>query len=776
MRELLILTVLVMLSSFVQAADITTGLVGYWKFDENSGTVASDSSGNNNYGEFRNNTAWAGGFIGSATSFDGDNDYVDVNESNFDFERTNAFSVSAWINPSEIKNAQIVSKLRNGVTYDGWEVQLTAANEIVFWVISDFGASNYIQQDCNVTVPTGEWSHVVFTYDGSSSINGFQCYFNGADANNHSPSGPSTVSGSILNDLNVQIGQRHTSTTESWNGLLDEIRVYRRELSAKDANELYNCQTNNYCPRPDIVSNLVGYWRFDEGTGTIVADSSGNDNNGTLINSPVWANGYTNSDLNFSKITDTHVDLGNPSDLNITGPLSISAWGYTNSAPNNALSQEIFTREGGVTDRGYRFHFEQGTPSDLRFSLGITPTTNTILSSSTQPDANKWYHFVATYDPSTAMKIYINGVQTGVDSTDIPSSISASSAGPDIGVRDGGGENWDGGLDEIRVYNRVLNTADINTLYYCQPPTVVARDWLIDGNTNCEFGLTTPSIDANLNGYWPFDEGNGTTTVDRSGNGNTGTLVGTPNWTTGKIVNALNFRGPDTNTDHVTLSNSSLLSPGTGNFTVAAWFKAEPGGAIPGLSSPPIYNDYGTSNTARVSINIENVTGKIVASWRDDSSNEIEFFGSPGSVEDSTWHHVAIVRDLQTRARLYFDGVDTNSQSNASMGAITTSTGSVPSIGDLNSGVAQDQFFKGQIDEVRVYSRALSATDVNNLYKETKSIVLGGNLNIQDGTLLIKPGYFLTIPTAKKALIWRRQNNTDQKLMVAKTGGFRIRK
>jgi len=58
-------------SANAQTADITTGLVGHWKFDEVSGTTATDSSGNNNAGTLTNGPTWTAGKIGGALSFDG---------------------------------------------------------------------------------------------------------------------------------------------------------------------------------------------------------------------------------------------------------------------------------------------------------------------------------------------------------------------------------------------------------------------------------------------------------------------------------------------------------------------------------------------------------------------------------------------------------------------------------------------------------------------------------------------------------------------------------
>ena len=72
---------------------LQNGLVGWWKFDEGSGTVAYDSSGNGNDGNLTNGPTWATGKIGGALSFDGVDDYVELDN----FELGGEMSFSVWV-------------------------------------------------------------------------------------------------------------------------------------------------------------------------------------------------------------------------------------------------------------------------------------------------------------------------------------------------------------------------------------------------------------------------------------------------------------------------------------------------------------------------------------------------------------------------------------------------------------------------------------------------------------------------------------------------------
>src|SRR3990167_283101 len=80
------------------AAAPTSGLVGYWNFDEGSGATVADSSGNGNTGTLTNGPTWTTGKIGQALSFDGSNDYVDAGTGS-SLNLASSLTVSAWIKP-----------------------------------------------------------------------------------------------------------------------------------------------------------------------------------------------------------------------------------------------------------------------------------------------------------------------------------------------------------------------------------------------------------------------------------------------------------------------------------------------------------------------------------------------------------------------------------------------------------------------------------------------------------------------------------------------------
>jgi hypothetical protein len=206
--------------------------------------------------------------------------------------------------------------------------------------------------------------------------------------------------------------------------------------------------------------------------------------------------------------------------------------------------------------------------------------------------------------------------------------------------------------------------------------------------------------------YWPFQEGSGTTVTDASGNGKTATAYATT-WTTGKSGYALNFNG---STSYV---NAGAIDVPGAALTISAWFKAD---SLPTTIQPRIISKatglaeadhyfmlstiYSGGNKLRFRLKTSGTTKTLIA--------------SSGSVGLGVWVHAVATYDGSTM-RLYKDGVLVGSMSVS--GSINTNSG-VPTW--IGSNPVDGNRFDGVIDEVRIYNRALSATEVTNLYQTSQ--------------------------------------------------------
>lgn len=206
-----------------------TGLVGYWHLDEGTSTVAYDASGMGNNGTLYSSPAWVSNSnckAGACLSFNGTSDYV----------RSSSFAgqpvgnaprtITAWIKPNAgYTGANVITfwGRDDGLPY-GYGVYLNSA----YHLIAEFDSSNGIVTG-NQVIASNAWSYITAVYNGSTNA----VYVNGVLDNSVSYSSANAKSGEI------DIGQWSTGCCR-FSGLIDEVRVYNRALSAQEILDQYN--------------------------------------------------------------------------------------------------------------------------------------------------------------------------------------------------------------------------------------------------------------------------------------------------------------------------------------------------------------------------------------------------------------------------------------------------------------------------------------------------------------------------------------------------------
>ncbi|MFC1636580.1 C25 family cysteine peptidase, partial [Planctomycetota bacterium] len=243
------------------------------------------------------------------------------------------------------------------------------------------------------------------------------------------------------------------------------------------------------------------------------------------------------------------------------------------------------------------------------------------------------------------------------------------------------------------------------------------------------------NINDNLVGWWKFDEMSGSTTVDSSGNGNHGTLVGAPEWVAGVTGGALYFDGSG---DYVDCGNGSTLNI-TEEITVACSFKVD---EFDKMWQTIIAKGDDSYRISRLSEGDElHWCGEGLTVWRIDGTS---------NVNDEQWHHVAGVYD-GAMMYLYVDGI--LDRSLHSSGQINTSTYNL-FIGENSENTSR--YFDGLIDDVRIYNTALTGEEVNSLKNGAFfSLPPGLSLDISTGQISgtpTQPGTFEFIITVTDSL------------------------
>jgi hypothetical protein len=633
------------------------GLVGYWAFEDATGTKATDFSGRGNTGTLTNMdsaTDWVDGKVGRALDFDGTDDYISIADST-SLNPTTAYTVTGWV-----KFDSLASQYGILVMKSGSEMQYRIYRDRTYFSV-DAGAGAAIMVDSIISVNT--WYHFAEVYDGSGSGNTgrLKLYVDGVNQNLGTYAG-TTVPASITTGTNPVYLGSHVGVSLFHDGSIDEVRIYNRALSATEVATLYNSGATKVKARDN--SGLLGYWSFEDATGTQATDFSGNGKTATLTGGPTWVAGKRGKAVSFDGTNDA-VEM--PTSFSFGAlPLTMSFWTYPTSA-----SQAYFTSDGGFSDHGFYFSTYNGGGMYVGYYISNWSTALENVASFTQ---NTWSHVVLTIDSTNGSRLYVNGVLRNSNATP-PTGTNTTNWR--LGTQFNWAHYFQGKMDDVRMYNRALTAQQVADLYSA-------------GATTANPTIKTVSRNG-LVGYWNLDDGTSTIATDFSGNGKTGTLTNGPTWVTGKRGKAVSFDGTN---DHIATTHVSGKV-----FTWSAWFKANSFGSYQNIM------DIGTPNYMLVLTD-----GSSLGFWSADGMSG-SVLGTP-TLSTGAWYHVTLVREgdsITNGYKAYLNG--------SYAGAANTGVWSSSDYFTIGGRVdGQVQYFPGTIDEVRIYNRALSAEEIQLLY------------------------------------------------------------
>lgn len=255
-------------------------LVGCWLFNEGAGVNVFDLSRKGATGVMTNmggssTSGWTAHRFGKGLAFDGTNDYVTMgNLPQFDFNRTDPFSVSCWVRQtfSSLTFSVIVGKQDTAGSSTGWALSSRAKNDAVTpaWGASLRGNTAAHVLDCRFYPKANDllWHHLVMTFDGSSDVNGFKLYQDGVALTLEINKNESYAS--CITSVPFQIGARNALSP--WlGGNIENVRVYKRNLSQAEAVALYrNPYAGIVIPTP-----WKSVWKFTAGSYSEAVSLSG---------------------------------------------------------------------------------------------------------------------------------------------------------------------------------------------------------------------------------------------------------------------------------------------------------------------------------------------------------------------------------------------------------------------------------------------------------------------------------------------------------------------
>jgi hypothetical protein len=527
----------------------------------------------------------------------------------------------------------------------------------------------------------------------------------------------------------------------STNGVLPAGEYTLSAQAAADAfhgeNDSYNLTfsvSSDPCTAGECQTGLLGYWTFDEGSGSTAGDSSTNGNTGTIIdtgtNSIAWVSGVVGGALHFDN--QTQVIVSNAPSLDAFSGITISTWVKADYWGSTGYAPRIL--EKGNLDNQYALL----STSSGQLEFLLSGVSNGVLVASA-PSAGSWHLVSGTYNGSS-MILYIDGLIAAQQ----PASgfLALTSDALAIGSAPSGSQSnmFSGSLDDMRIYGNALSATEISQLYNTNSvgdgiPNRWRAQYFGAGSSTgtascatCDFdgtgqnnffkyiaGLdpTNPSsifsmnvaivstnLAAGLVANYTFD---GNLTNDASGNGYSGIATGGVTLTKDRFGNPNSALSCDGTTGYIRISTPLTTSL---PFTWSAWFR-------PGFTSTNLpvnlLNQGGAPGQGNVMPSL----------WINyPNPGDIVFYGpltvlsqTRAQWDSNVWYHVAAIADLSGNRYLYVNGVLEGSVSDqAIFGPI------YPNFYIGANAAYSQHYFLGDIDDVRVYNRALSAQEVQGLY------------------------------------------------------------
>jgi hypothetical protein len=411
--------------SFSVSAQASTGPIAAYGFDEGTGSVLKDLSGNLLHGTILGAT-WQTGRFGRSLQFDGIDDWVSIPAHTL-LDARAAVTVEAWVYPTALTGwaTAVFKETAAGHTY-----ALYAAG-------APDGPGGHMELALDAkahqagALALNQWSHLATTYDGQS----VRLFVNAIEVASVPATGPVDVSNGVL-----RIGG-NSVWGEYFSGRIDEVRLYGRALGAAEIASDMATPASGW---------LAASYGFNESAGSVAADASGRQLTGT-VSGATWTTGRFGNGLAFNGINSTVV-VPHSDWLNLTTAMTLEAWVYPTAGGD---WRTVLLKE---TADGHTFALY----SDGNGSPGAhLATTTDFISQGLAPlPLQTWTHLAVTYSAGR-LRLFVNGVLT---TTTVVTGTPITSTQP---LRIGGnaiwGEYFTGVIDEVRIYYRALTAAEIKT-------------------------------------------------------------------------------------------------------------------------------------------------------------------------------------------------------------------------------------------------------------------------------------------------------------------------
>jgi len=663
-------------------------------------------------------------------SFDGSSGYVTINNKVTNFNES--FTVSFWTNHGSSSSYQMI-------LYSDQSSQFYMG----FNTGTIFQCSHINSTGSQRAFPiTGagiirSWNHYTLVTNVSGDIFNQTFYRNGVPIGYYrNTEGVGAYTGTKL---------YFSTSANSWfvNGSLDNILILNRSLNSTEVTSLYNLG------RKDTTytdTSLVSAWRFDNTNISVAQDTIG-PNNGTFVNGTQY--GYDNFGLvayypfdvqentannvtyDYSKnnndgtLTNTtwnntcvyggcyqftgivnYINTGKTVNTLIgASDFSLSVWYKTNSTSlEGIMGTYVDSETSGL------WLFQIGNILTARIKGSGTASGMRDINYALSPN-NLWYNVIVIGNRTGNMTMYVNGLNAGTkDITMDNGTLSTSNFV--IGIGTTTSYKFNGSIDEVMIFNTALNSSQISDIYNNQSKRFKSQGTQTIKQVNITSGYNQVNLSTSFNAFF------GSNISARLGAWDAGScVVGS-----GSSVGGSAYKDYDLGTHWAEFNTSSYVDVGSGSslnitnqVTISVWVKSfQPNkdiiDKIVGGSIGSGKQGFGLFLDAN---------GKPYAFVEDTGGNNSGWSATTGtpSINDSNWHYLVGTIDLNGDIlKTYVDAINYSAINLSSIGDITNTW-------SLTIGKAiKKAYFNGSIDEVMIWNKSLSSSEIANIYSQGRDI------------------------------------------------------
>jgi hypothetical protein len=722
---------------------------------------------------------------GKAVTFDGVNEYVTMGNV-LGFEYNTPFSVGFWFRTTtSLTTATFaVAKQGDASAYRGWAIFLR--NGAINFYLSNTYPSQYASLYTTSTFNDDVWHYCVCTYSAATpgAVSDMKIVIDGVEQTTTTEA-DTLGAQTIITTASFNIGAR-TDGVKPWAGSLDEVTIWNKKLLSGEVSELYNGGALPVDPiQTSMAANLIGWWPMGErDVFPTLTDRSSGGHNGTMVNMEstdivdcalVAANAFSKKSLIFDG--SESIWCGSILNYERTDSFSVSVWFKINDT-----SVRMILGKNGTNYQGYSIYTQGG----IRVEIISSWSGNWLQGyTSTSWADNRWHHLVVTYDGTSlvsGLKIYIDGnsqtVSVGANS--LTGSI-VTSAEFKIGERTSGFP-FVGSLDDLAFYNKVLSVAEVLEVYHQGIPTdlrLLSTGGNLDAYWRLGDSVPNPGTMTNMEAgdIQATAPGSGPITVDVSdalasvyevvaGLPETVALseahtdlqgFGVPAPETVSVSEGLNslvhatvgggysvysvlFDGVN---EYVTMGNA-LAFERTNAFSASVWIKTT------STTYGYILSKSEGSTTFRGYALFLNSDGSFSFALRNTTVvpiNQIYVTSSVTGKNDGLWHHLIVTYDgssIASHVKFYIDGVLVGTTVNGN-----TLTDTILNTASFNVSGRTDGSgpIAGRLDEISVWGRELSLSDVTSIYNSGQPNDLSVHSAVSDLVGWWRMGEDLSFPT-----------------------------